>query len=398
MQSKTKQELLNEPRDLIVFGEDWGGLPSSTQHLISHLSKDRRILWVNSIGLRQPEFTVKDVKRAFKKIFFDSYISGKRNKDFYTHTPSGNISDIRENNNFIVVNPKTIPAPKSPISRWISRLLLLLQIKPILRKMKLQSPILWISLPTAVDFCGYLGESSLVYYCGDDFKSLSGVDHDTVSKRELETLKKASLVMTSSKTLLKDFPKDKTIFLPHGVDFDLFSNPTQIADDLPKDGKPIAGFYGSISKWFDIDTLKKVINYLPTWNFVFIGKVEVDISSISSLSNTYFLGPKDHQSLPTYSQHWTVSLLPFVNNKQIDACNPLKLREYLATGTPIVSTNFSAIHEYKNVVKIVNNSYDMVDAIEDSFFDNNKEIRKMSVSNQTWTFRSKQVSTWLSNL
>ena len=398
MQSKSKQELLDEPRDLIVFGEDWGGLPSSTQHLITHLSKDRRILWVNSIGLRQPEFNIRDLKRIFSKLFSCRFISSLKKNDFFTRIAPRNVSDIRKDNNFIVVNPKTIPAPRTKFSRWVSRILLLLQIKPILKNMSLKSPILWISLPTAVDLYGHLGESSMVYYCGDDFKSLAGVDHDTVSKRELEALKKASLVLTSSEILLKEFPKNKTIFLPHGVDFDLFSTPTLAADDLPKDGKPIAGFYGSISKWFDIDMLKKVMNYLPNWSFVFIGKVEIDISSLSSLKNAYFLGPRDHQSLPAYSQHWTVSLLPFVKNRQIDACNPLKLREYLATGTPIVSTNFSAIQEYRSVVRIVNNGYDMVDAIEDSIFDNNREIRKMSVSNQTWTFRSKQVSTWLSNL
>jgi len=398
MQSTTKQELLDKPRDLIVFGEDWGSLPSSTQHLITHLSKDRRILWINSIGLRQPKFNVKDIKRIFTKLFSRRFISSIKRKDFFTQITPRNVSDRKYDNNFIVVNPKTIPAPRSKFSRWVSRLLLLLQIRPILDNMNLQSPILWISLPTAVDLYGYLGESSLVYYCGDDFKSLAGVDHETVSKREEEALEKASLVLTSSEILLKGFPKNKTIFLPHGVDFDLFSTPTLIANDLPKDGKPIAGFYGSISQWFDIDLLKKVINYLPNWNFVFIGKIEIDISSLSSLRNTYFLGQRNHQSLPTYSQHWTVSLLPFVKNKQIDACNPLKLREYLATGTPIVSTNFAAIQEYKNVVKIVNNGYDMVDAIEDSIFDNNNEIRKMSVSNQTWTFRSKQVSSWLNSL
>ena len=34
--------------DLVVFGEDWGGLPSSTQHLMRHLAGERRILWVNA--------------------------------------------------------------------------------------------------------------------------------------------------------------------------------------------------------------------------------------------------------------------------------------------------------------------------------------------------------------
>lgn len=51
--------------DLIVFGEDWGGLPSSTQHLVRHLAPSRRTLWVNSIGLRRPRMTATDLGRAW---------------------------------------------------------------------------------------------------------------------------------------------------------------------------------------------------------------------------------------------------------------------------------------------------------------------------------------------
>lgn len=53
--------------DLIVFGEDWGALPSSTQHLINHLAKSHKVVWVNSIGLRRPKLSWHDVLRAWKK-------------------------------------------------------------------------------------------------------------------------------------------------------------------------------------------------------------------------------------------------------------------------------------------------------------------------------------------
>ncbi len=47
--------------DIVVFGEDFGGLPSSTQHIVKRLATSHRILWVNSIGLRQPRLTAKDM-------------------------------------------------------------------------------------------------------------------------------------------------------------------------------------------------------------------------------------------------------------------------------------------------------------------------------------------------
>lgn len=54
--------------DLIVFGEDWGSHRSSTQHLIRHMPGERRMLWVNSIGLRRPRLGMADVGRAARKI------------------------------------------------------------------------------------------------------------------------------------------------------------------------------------------------------------------------------------------------------------------------------------------------------------------------------------------
>lgn len=53
--------------DIVVFGEDFGGLPSSTQHIVQRLATNHRILWVNSIGLRQPKPTGKDIQRLVSK-------------------------------------------------------------------------------------------------------------------------------------------------------------------------------------------------------------------------------------------------------------------------------------------------------------------------------------------
>jgi len=44
-------------------------------------------------------------------------------------------------------------------------------------------------------------------------------------------------------------------------------------------------------------------------------------------------------------------------------CNPLKLREYLASGTPIVSTNFNALEAYKEHVMVTNDKSDICKAI-----------------------------------
>lgn len=380
--------------DLIVFAEDWGGLPSSTQHLIKHLALNRKIIWVNSIGLRQPQFTLYDIKRIYNKL-----TQSKIQSTHAAQTPP-----------FQTVTLKTIPAPKSRLARWIAKKLICKQLTPILKQAQLYRPLLWTSLPTVADVCGLLGEYGVVYYCGDDFEALTGVDHATVREHEKKLIAKADLVLAASMKLYKKFPQYKTHYLSHGVDFKLFNNPASRSRDLPDNDRPTAGFYGSLSHWLDYDLLNDIIANNPNWNFVFIGKNALGYSPFIKHDNLYLLGEKPHHQLPQYCQHWQVSLLPFVDNLQIRSCNPLKLLEYLATGTPVISTPFPAIIPYKSVVYLASNSTEFsasLKRINDNWNNNNKintctnnrRLQQIELSEQqTWYAKAQQLDQWLEAL
>lgn len=381
--------------DLIVFAEDWGGLPSSTQHLVCHLAKQRKVVWVNSIGLRRPGFGWRDIKRALNKLCGNTLIHANSNamdKD----------TKVLPDDNFHIVYPRTLPAPRSRPERWLAARLLVSQIKPVVLKAGLQSPILWTSLPTAVDLAGQLGESALVYYCGDDFSALAGVDHDTVIRREKELVEKADLILSASEKLYQKFPFSRSFLLPHGVDYSLFSKPAPRAADLPDDGRPVAGFYGSISAWLDINLLQATIQKMPHWHFIFIGKPVIDTRTLTAFSNVQLLGERAHHQLPSYSQHWTASLLPFVNNAQIQSCNPLKLSEYLAAGRPVISTAFPAVEKFRGLIQIANNSEAMIEALNASQHVGNlptfSDTLRHTVSKNSWAARARQTSRWLEML
>jgi len=374
--------------DLVVFGEDWGGLPSSTQHLIRHLSDSRKILWVNSIGLRKPRLNMADCGRALQKL------TSRGARD--------NRGPIMPGSGFTVLRPKTIPAPSTRLARFMAAALLQNQLLLAMKKAGLHQPILWISLPTASDLVGKLGEKAAVYYCGDDFSALAGVDHLTVAAREGELQDKADLIITASEQLAERFPAPKTRLLTHGVDYQLFSTPAPRAFDLPADGKPIAGFYGSISEWLDLELLEAVVKRMPHWNFVIIGKAVVDASALRGLPNVNFLGPRPHHELPRYSQHWNASLLPFRNNAQIQACNPLKLSEYLAAGQPVVSTPFPALKPFRSLISVVDSVDSMVEALEASVSLSGdggfQEKSRSLVSSQSWQSRAGLVGRWLDSI
>jgi hypothetical protein len=372
-------------RDLVIFGEDWGGLPSSSQHLARELAKTRKILWINSIGLRRPQVTLHDIRRVWKKLLAPRAVSSV-----------GKLSD--ENRNIRVMNVLTIPAPRRRVERRIATWLLALQIKPAMQAAGLVKPLLWTSLPTAVDACDRLDETGLVYYCGDDFSSLEGVDHEVVADREQELLARADLVIAASEKLAVSLRSRDTRLLPHGVDYNLFTTPSQKAVDFPDTDMPIAGFYGSISTWLDMELIEVVASRLPGWHFLFIGKSTVDTSRLSRFANITFLGERPHEQLPSYSQHWTVSMLPFVDNAQIRACNPLKLREYLAAGRPVVSTRFPAVEQYRDVVSVVDNADAMISALKHCAVAPPNPSQRNVVADHTWSARASELSDWLEAL
>ena len=367
--------------DMLVFGEDWGALPSSTQHLIRHLLPDMNIVWVNSLGLRRPKLCKRDLLRAMKKL--QSMVSEK-NEIGSNFEASGLKPHI--------INPRVIPWPGNPIARKLNESLLTKLLLPILASNDTR-PILWTSLPSAADVVGKLGERACIYYCGDDFAALDGVDHAPVAKMEQELVKKADLIIAASHKIAEKFPQDKTLVLPHGVDFERFSTPAPRANDLGSG--PVAGFYGSIAGWFDKELMLATAKQLPHWRFVLIGPTSTNIEELIAQPNIEWLGPRAHKELAHYSQHWDVGILPFKNNAQIQACNPLKLREYLAAGQPIVSTHYPAINDYENLVNIAEDSpVTFARKIEEAYLDNKKgdsKRRQASVKQESWHIKAQQL-------
>ena len=112
---------------------------------------------------------------------------------------------------------------------------------------------------------------------------------------------------------------------------------------------PIVGFFGLLSEWLDQDLILKLSRQLGNRaSIVLIGTADVDVSRLERISNIHLLGPKPFSELPQYIAHFMVGIIPFVVNELTRAVNPIKLREMLAAGCPVVS---SALPEVERMVQ-----------------------------------------------
>jgi glycosyltransferase involved in cell wall biosynthesis len=89
----------------------------------------------------------------------------------------------------------------------------------------------------------------------------------------------------------------------------------------------------------DLDLIRGIATRRPDWQVVLLGPVaKIDEATLPRLANIHYLGPKGYDELPAYLAHWDVALLPFALNASTRFISPTKTPEYLAAGTPVVST------------------------------------------------------------
>jgi glycosyltransferase involved in cell wall biosynthesis len=82
--------------------------------------------------------------------------------------------------------------------------------------------------------------------------------------------------------------------------------------------------------------------------------VAVPQDQLPRRSNIHFIGERPYDSLPAYGKQFDAAIIPYRLNQQVLHANPLKLREYLAMGKPIVSVSTPEIDKYADVVEVAN--------------------------------------------
>src|SRR5262249_36446893 len=140
----------------------------------------------------------------------------------------------------------------------------------------------------------------------------------------------------------------------------------KIPADLSKLPGPIVGFFGLIADWVDLKLIRALALARPNYSFVLIGKVDTDTEMIDGVPNVHLIGKREYTALPMYCRGFDVAILPFVVNKLTLAANPLKLREYLAAGLPIVSTAIPEAERLKHAVRIAKDPEDFLKQLDES--------------------------------
>jgi glycosyltransferase involved in cell wall biosynthesis len=339
---------------LLVFSDDWGRHPSSCQHLIRNLLDQYPVLWVNTIGTRAPKLDLQTVRRVTEKV--KQWGSSKLSKATAAQALTTSAHSSTSHPHLTVVNPKMWPWFASDRDRRFNRWLLSKQLAPLIRE--LPQPVVAITtLPITADLPDSLPVDRWVYYCVDDFSQWPGLDGETLRRMDRDMIRRADSVVAVSETLQAMIANESrsSALLTHGVDVDFWqrprqrpadsedvrlrwaANPTAVCEQSPKLFKsPQIVFWGVIDRRMDSPSLIQLSRDLLEGTIVLIGPQQDPDPAILSLPNVQTLPAQPLSELPMIAEQADVLIMPYADLPVTRAMQPLKLKEYLATGKPVV--------------------------------------------------------------
>ena len=326
----------------LVFSDDWGEHPSSCQHLFKILTGVHPTIWVNTVGLRLPQFNLNDAVKSFRKL---SAMLSEPIRDRQSSDPTAPI---------VCVPPMTPFHHPQWLANWNNHSLQKNVLKE-LRQQSFEEFTIITTTPSVCDVVSKLGASKIIYYCVDDFSEWPGMEKQLVLDLEERLLQQTNAVICTSQNLYEKFKDDHpTYLLKHGVDLELFSTQALVEhrslDSIPT---PRVGYFGNIDQRTDFHFIQKLALALPYVSFVFTGPTQANISTLKMHPNIFFTGAVPYEELPGVVKGWDACLLPYHLNALTRNINPLKLKEYLATGKPVISTPLADVCELSEFVKII---------------------------------------------
>jgi UDP-galactopyranose mutase len=230
----------------------------------------------------------------------------------------------------------------------------------------------WYYTPMALGFTMDLRPLVTVYDCMDELSAFAFAPPQ-LREREAELLRRTDLVFTGGASLFeaKRALHPAVHAFPSSVDVAHFGRARGRLEE-PADqttiGRPRLGFFGVIDERMDLDLIRDIATRRPDWQLVLLGPVaKIDEAALPRLDNIHYLGRKSYDELPSYLAHWDVALLPFAQNASTRFISPTKTPEYLAAGTPVVSTPIQdVIRPYgeSGLVRIAGSSDTFVEAVE----------------------------------
>ncbi|MEA2402148.1 MAG: hypothetical protein QOK00_2551 [Thermoleophilaceae bacterium] len=383
-----------EGRDIVCvgFGEWDAELWTNQQHLMARLGQRNRVLFLESLGLRQPRLAGRDLRRMARRV--------RRAAD-----------GPRAVDGLHVLSPLVIPLHGRPRIEPLNMRLLRAQVGRAARTLGLERPLLWSYVPQADWLVETLEPSGIVYHCVDDIAAQKGVRAAAFRGAEARFAARADVVLASAPALAERMRQlnDRVFYAPNVADTERFAT---ALEDGPTDAAlaalphPRIVFTGAVvATKLDLDLLAGVARARPGWSIALVGPVgagdpRTDVSVLERLPNVHLLGSRPYADLPNVLRGADAALVPYAINELTRSVFPMKIYEYLSAGLPVVTTPLPAL-DGTTGVEVAADAPATVAAVERALARDGPEARRgrsAAARGHSWEARLREIDGYLSEL
>jgi len=326
---------------ICIGGEDWWyhNRGHFDFQIMRRIARQWPVLFVNSLGVRMPSAV--DGRKFLGKI-------GRKLKSL------GN-GLVNVENRFWFFSPVAVPGSAGLLlSSWA----LAPQIRMAAARAGIRRPLLWVHCPAGAALLDQIPAAAVVLQRTDRFEAFPEARGALVAD-QIRTLKaRADLVVYAAPHLMAEEARTvrRQVLVTHGADVATFAAAGRGGAAVPSDmaslPRPRVGFVGGIdAHTFDPDLFRAVAARLPDVAFALVGGCSLP-EGWCPLPNVHLLGRKPYDEVAGYMAAADVLIMPWNDSDWIKACNPIKLKEYLATGRPVVTTDFAALDGWRDVVTV----------------------------------------------
>lgn len=218
----------------------------------------------------------------------------------------------------------------------------------------------------------------IVYDCMDDWSTFPGfADTPPFLAWEERLVEDADVLSVSSDTIARRWLERRPDLLiaRNAADFGFFNQPD--GDDPLSDlDGPVAGFFGAMTEWFDMELMEEVARSRPSVTFVLVGGVHrTSAEHLEDLPNVRFEGQQPYESMPLYLRRFDACMVPFRVSAVTDGMDVVKFYEYMSQGKPVVATPIREILVYRDLLYLADDPQEFATQLDRALVEDDPGMR-----------------------
>ncbi len=369
-------------RRLVVFADDWGRHPSSAQHLVKPLLQSRAVTWINTIGTRTVQLDAALLRRGVQKL---RQWSGQRDP-----SPEPEGAGSRPD----ILNPAMYPGFRNRFQRHLNAALLGRAMEKHLPD--LGDAVVLSTIPIVADLPARVRAWRWVYYCVDDFSAWPGLDSGPLAAMEAAFVQRADRLVAAGDNLagrLQAMGRTPEV-ISHGIELEHWRAPVSPSARLREVQGPVVLFWGLIDRRLDPAFLDALSRRLEGGTIVLAGPEQNPDPVLDTLSRVRRIGPVPYGELPALAAGAAVLVMPYADLPVTRAMQPLKLKEYLACGLPVVCSALPAVAAWKDCLDVVDSADQFAERVVMRLLtglDAQQRVARQRLAGESWVAKSQRL-------